>query len=48
MQTQTANEEFPDYKSHVQMWSGYTHLLIRGIIGVTVLLLFIAWVTGVF
>ena len=48
MQTQSANEDFSDFKSHTQMYSGYTGLLLRGAIGVVVLLLFIAWVTGVF
>jgi hypothetical protein len=48
MQTQTAGEEFSDFKSHTQMYSGYTGMLFRGSIGVAVLLIFIAWVTGVF
>ena len=40
------NETFPDLKTHQQMWAGYTHLLVRGIIGVVVVVLFIGFVTG--
>jgi len=40
------NETFPDLKTHQQMWAGYTHLLVRGIIGVTVVVLFLGFVTG--
>ena len=42
----SSNEEFTDLKSHQQMWSGFTHLLVRSIIGVVVVLLFIGFVTG--
>ena len=41
-----STEDFPDLKTHQQMWSGYTHLITRGIIGVVILLLFIGFVTG--
>ena len=41
------SEDFPDLKTHQQMWAGYTHLITRGIIGVVIGLLFIGWVTGV-
>jgi hypothetical protein len=40
------SEDFSDLKSHQQMWSGFTHLLVRGIIGVVLLVLFIGFVTG--
>jgi len=43
----SSTEEFPDMKSHQQMYVGYTHLITRGIIGVVIGLLFIGWVTGV-
>ena len=41
-----SGEDFPELKSHQQMWTGFTHLLVRAIIGVVVLLLFIGFVTG--
>ena len=41
-----SSEDFPDLKTHQQMWAGYTHLIVRGIIGVTVVVLFIGFVTG--
>ncbi|MDB5395304.1 MAG: hypothetical protein JWM91_2810 [Rhodospirillales bacterium] len=40
-------EEFPDLESHKRMWSGFTHLLVRSIIGLVVLMLFIGFITGV-
>jgi len=43
----SSSEDFPDLKTHQQMWSGYTHLITRGIIGVVVVLLVIGFVTGV-
>ena len=43
----SSNEEFSDLKSHQQMYAGYTHLIMRGIIGVVVVVLFIGFVTGV-
>ena len=43
----SSTEDFTDLKSHQQMYSGYTHLITRGIIGVVILLLFIGFVTGV-
>jgi hypothetical protein len=46
MSSPTSNEEFPDLKAHKQMWEGYTHLLVRGIIGVLVVVVFIGFVTG--
>jgi hypothetical protein len=41
-----SNEEFPDLNAHKQMWDGYTHLLVRGIVGVVVVVVFIGFVTG--
>jgi hypothetical protein len=46
MSSPASNEEFPDLNSHKQMWDGYTHLLVRGIIGVIVVVVFIGFVTG--
>ncbi len=46
MSSPASNEEFSDLKSHNQMWVGYTHLLVRGIIAVIVVVLFIGFVTG--
>ena len=40
------SEDFSDLKSHQQMYTGYTHLITRGIIGVVILVLFIGFVTG--
>jgi hypothetical protein len=42
----TNGESFPDLKTHQQMWSGFTHLLVRSIIGVVIVVLFIGFVTG--
>jgi hypothetical protein len=42
----TGSENFPDLKTHQQMWSGFTHLLVRSIIGIVILVLFIGFVTG--
>ena len=39
-------EEFSDLESHKQMWSGFTHLMVRGIIGVLIVVVFIGFVTG--
>jgi hypothetical protein len=47
MQSTTGQDEFPDLKSHVAMWGGFTSLLLRGIIGVIVVVLFVGWITGV-
>jgi len=41
-----SDENFPDLKSHQQMYAGYTHLITRGIIGVVLLVVFIGFVTG--
>ena len=41
-----SSEDFPELKSHQQMWTGFTHLLVRSIIGVVVVVLFIGFVTG--
>jgi hypothetical protein len=46
MSSPATNEDFPDFKSHKQMWDGYTHLLVRGIIGVVVVVVFLGFVTG--
>ncbi len=47
MQPQTADAEFPDMKTHMQMWGRYTRLRFRGTVGVAALLIFIGWITGV-
>jgi hypothetical protein len=47
MSSPATGEEFSDLQSHKQMWAGFTHLLVRSIIGLVILLLFIGWVTGV-
>jgi len=41
------NEDFSDLKSHQQMYAGYTHLIMRGIIGVVVVVLLLGFITGV-
>ncbi len=46
MSSPVTTEEFPDLDSHKRMWSGFTHLLVRSIIGVVVIVLFIGFVTG--
>jgi hypothetical protein len=43
----SSNNDFPDLKSHQQMWSGFTHLLVRSIIGTVVVLLVLGFITGV-
>ena len=48
MQTHAAQEDFPDLKSHQQMWASFTGALVKGVIGVVIVVLFTAWVTGVF
>jgi hypothetical protein len=40
-------DDFPDLKSHQQMWSGFTHLLVRSIVGAVVVLLVLGFITGV-
>jgi hypothetical protein len=47
MQAPVTNNDFPDLKSHVAMWSGFTSFMTRGIIGVIVVVLFVGWITGV-
>jgi hypothetical protein len=47
MQSPATNDEFPDLKSHVSMWTGFTTLLVRSIIGVIIVVLFVGWITGV-
>jgi hypothetical protein len=47
MSSPVTTEEFPDIDSHNKMWGGFTHLLVRGIVGVIVIVLFIGFVTGV-
>jgi hypothetical protein len=47
MQTPATQDEFPDLKTHQQMWSSFTGALTRGVIAVLVVVLFTAWVTGV-
>jgi len=46
MSSPVSTEEYPDLKSHQQMWAGFTHLLVRSIIGITIVVLFIGFVTG--
>ena len=46
MSSPVTTEEFPDLDSHKRMWSGFTHLLVRSIIGVVIVVLFIGFVTG--
>ncbi len=46
MSSPVSTEDFKDLESHKQMWAGFTHLLVRGIIGVIVVVLFIGFVTG--
>jgi len=46
MSSPVNTEQFPDLESHNKMWTGYTHLLVRGIIGVIVIVVFIGFVTG--
>jgi hypothetical protein len=46
MSSPVSTEEYPDLNAHKQMWASYTHLLVRGIIGVLVVVLFIGFVTG--
>ena len=46
MSSPVSTEEFSDLESHKQMWSGFTHLLVRSIIGVLIVVLFIGFVTG--
>jgi len=47
MSSPVTTEEFPDLPSHQRMWTGFTHLLVRSIIGLVVLILFIGFITGV-
>lgn len=47
MSSPVSTEEFPDLESHKRMWAGFTHLLVRSIIGLVVLMLLIGFVTGV-
>jgi hypothetical protein len=42
----SSHEEFSDLASHKAMYTGYTHLITRGIIGVIVIVVFIGFVTG--
>ncbi len=46
MSSPVSTEEFADLESHKRMWSGFTHLMVRGIIGVIIILVFIGFVTG--
>lgn len=48
MSSPANTEEFNDLESHKRMWAGFTHLLVRSIIGMVVLILFLAWITGIF
>ena len=46
MSNPTTTEDFPDLPSHQRMWNGFTHLLVRSIIGIVILVLFFGFVTG--
>lgn len=46
MSSPATNEDFPDLDAHKQMWTGYTHLLVRSIIAIVIGVLFIGFVTG--
>ena len=46
MSSPVSTEEYPDLNTHKQMWSSFTHLLFRSIIGITIVVLFIGFVTG--
>ena len=46
MSSPVSTEEFSDLPAHKQMWAGFTRLLVRGIIGVLVIVVFIGFVTG--
>ena len=46
MSNPVSTEDFTDLESHKQMYTGYTHLITRGIIGVIVIVVFIGFVTG--
>lgn len=47
MQPNATKDDFPDMKSHVQMYNAYTGMLTRGLIATIIVLLFIGFVTGV-
>ena len=46
MSSPVSTEEYPDLNAHKQMWASFTHLLFRSIIGITIVVLFIGFVTG--
>lgn len=46
MNSPVTTEEFADLESHKRMWAGFTHLMVRGIIGVVIVVLFIGFITG--
>ena len=46
MSSPVNTEEYPDLNAHKQMWTSFTHLLVRSIIGITIVVLFIGFVTG--
>jgi hypothetical protein len=48
MQTPDTTQEFEDLGSHVQMWNAFTGFALRSIIVIIVLLLLVAWMTGIF
>ena len=48
MQTNaTAPTEYEDLESHRRMWTAFTSLLVKSIVGIVIILLFLGWVTGV-
>ena len=47
MSSPVSTEDFSDMPSHRNMWTGFTHLLFRGTVGVVVIVLFIGFITGV-
>jgi hypothetical protein len=46
MSSPVTTEEFSDLDSHKRMWAGFTHLMVRSIIGVVIVVLFIGFITG--
>ncbi len=47
-QGQGATQEFEDLGSHRQMWASFTSFVTWSAAATVVLLLLIAWITGVF
>jgi hypothetical protein len=47
MHSPSTTEEFSDLGSHQYMWKTFTGMMLKGIIGVVVIVLFLGWITGV-